>query len=137
VESVKGQMNHETEVFSKIAEARAKIGNGSVTSKENQEAQGELSSAISRLISLTENYPELKSNQNVEQLMTELAGSENRIFVARKDYNQVATKPPTFVIFVNEEELMHFSYLRFLENQIRKAFVFEGTPIHLIARKRK
>ena len=50
---------------------------------------------------------------------------------------RVATKPPTFVIFVNEEELMHFSYLRFLENQIRKAFVFEGTPIHLIARKRK
>ena len=92
VESVKGQMNHETEVFTKIAEARAKIGNGSVTSKENQEAQGELSSAISRLISLTENYPELKSNQNVEQLMTELAGSENRIFVARKDYNQVATE---------------------------------------------
>ena len=43
----------------------------------------------------------------------------------------------TFVVFVNEEELMHFSYLRFLENQIRKAFVFEGTPIHLIARKRK
>ena len=92
VESVKGQMNHETEVFTKIAEARAKIGNGSVTSKENQEAQGELSSAISRLISLTENYPELKSNQNVEQLMVELAGSENRIFVARKDYNQVATE---------------------------------------------
>ena len=92
VESVKGQMNHETEIFTKIAEARAKIGNGSVTSKENQEAQGELSSAISRLISLTENYPELKSNQNVEQLMTELAGSENRIFVARKDYNQAATE---------------------------------------------
>ena len=92
VESVKGQMNHETEVFTKIAEARAKIGNGSVTSKENQEAQGELSSAISHLISLTENYPELKSNQNVEQLMTELAGSENRIFVARKDYNKVATE---------------------------------------------
>lgn len=92
VESVKGQMNHETEVFTQIAEARAKIGTGSVTSKENQEAQGELSSAISRLISLTENYPELKSNQNVEQLMTELAGSENRIFVARKDYNQVATE---------------------------------------------
>lgn len=91
VESVKGQMNHETEIFTQIAEARAKIGNGSVTSKENQEAQGELSSAISRLLVLTENYPELKSNQNVEQLMTELAGSENRIFVARKDYNQAAT----------------------------------------------
>ncbi|WEV45515.1 ribosome biogenesis GTPase Der [Streptococcaceae bacterium ESL0687] len=50
---------------------------------------------------------------------------------------QVAIKPPTFVIFVNEEELMHFSYARFLENQIRKAFVFEGTPIKIIARKRK
>ena len=62
VESVKGQMKHETEVFTQIAEARAK------------------------------NYPELKSNQNVEQLMTELAGSENRIFVARKDYNQAATE---------------------------------------------
>ncbi|AXQ78100.1 ribosome biogenesis GTPase Der [Streptococcus chenjunshii] len=50
---------------------------------------------------------------------------------------QVAHKPPTFVIFVNEEELMHFSYLRFLENQIRQAFVFEGTPIKLLVRKRK
>ena len=60
-------------------------------------------------------------------------GKRLKIFYA----TQVATKPPTFVVFVNEEELMHFSYLRFLENQIRKAFVFEGTPIHLIARKRK
>lgn len=60
-------------------------------------------------------------------------GKRLKIFYA----TQVATKPPTFVIFVNEEELMHFSYMRFLENQIRKAFVFEGTPIHLIARKRK
>ncbi|MCL2113401.1 ribosome biogenesis GTPase Der [Lactococcus protaetiae] len=60
-------------------------------------------------------------------------GKRLKIFYA----TQVAVKPPTFVVFVNEEELMHFSYLRFLENQIRKAFVFEGTPIHLIARKRK
>lgn len=60
-------------------------------------------------------------------------GKRLKIFYA----TQVATKPPTFVVFVNEEELMHFSYMRFLENQIRKAFVFEGTPIHLIARKRK
>ena len=60
-------------------------------------------------------------------------GKRLKIFYA----TQVAIKPPTFVVFVNEEELMHFSYLRFLENQIRKAFVFEGTPVHLIARKRK
>jgi GTP-binding protein len=50
---------------------------------------------------------------------------------------QVAIKPPTFVIFVNEPELMHFSYKRFLENRIRDAFGFEGTPIRLIARPRK
>ena len=60
-------------------------------------------------------------------------GKRLKIFYA----TQVAVKPPTFVVFVNEEELMHFSYLRFLENQIREAFVFEGTPINLIARKRK
>ena len=50
---------------------------------------------------------------------------------------QVAVKPPTFVVFVNEEELMHFSYERFLENQIRKAFTFEGTSIRIIPRRRK
>ncbi|KRL04344.1 GTP-binding protein Der [Liquorilactobacillus oeni DSM 19972] len=50
---------------------------------------------------------------------------------------QVAIKPPTFIVFVNDPDLMHFSYARFLENQIRDAFDFEGTPIHLIERKRK
>ncbi|NHM29113.1 ribosome biogenesis GTPase Der [Neobacillus terrae] len=50
---------------------------------------------------------------------------------------QVAIKPPTFVVFVNEPELMHFSYERFLENRIRDAFGFEGTPIKLYARERK
>lgn len=50
---------------------------------------------------------------------------------------QVATEPPTFVIFVNDPELMHFSYERYLENQIRKAFDFTGTPIHLIKRQRQ
>lgn len=60
-------------------------------------------------------------------------GKRLKIFYA----TQVAVRPPTFVIFVNKEELMHFSYARFLENQIRKAFPFEGTPINLIARRRK
>ena len=49
---------------------------------------------------------------------------------------QVAVKPPTFVIFVNDKELMHFSYLRYLENKIREAFGFEGTPIKLLIRER-
>ncbi|MGX7029938.1 ribosome biogenesis GTPase Der [Vagococcus zengguangii] len=60
-------------------------------------------------------------------------GKRLKIFYA----TQVAVKPPTFVVFVNEEELMHFSYNRFLENQIRRAFPFEGTPIHIIPRRRK
>lgn len=60
-------------------------------------------------------------------------GKRLRIYYA----TQVAIKPPTFVIFVNDPELMHFSYERFLENQIREAFDFEGTPIHIIERRRK
>lgn len=50
---------------------------------------------------------------------------------------QVAVKPPTFVVFVNDPDLLHFSYERFLINQLRQAFDFSGTPIHIIARKRK
>ena len=60
-------------------------------------------------------------------------GRHLRVYYA----TQVATKPPTFVVFVNDPELMHFSYERFLENQIRAAFDFEGTPIHVIERRRK
>ena len=50
---------------------------------------------------------------------------------------QVAVKPPTFVIFVNDKELMHFSYTRYIENQIREAFGFQGTPLKFIIRERK
>lgn len=60
-------------------------------------------------------------------------GRRLRIYYA----TQVAIKPPTFVVFVNDPELLHFSYERFLENRIRDAFGFEGTPIKIIARERK
>ena len=50
---------------------------------------------------------------------------------------QVSVKPPTFVLFVNDSELLHFSYKRYIENQLRQAFGFDGTPIHFIARNRK
>ncbi|MBR1814108.1 MAG: ribosome biogenesis GTPase Der [Lachnospiraceae bacterium] len=50
---------------------------------------------------------------------------------------QVSVKPPTFVVFVNDKELMHFSYTRYLENKLREAFGFRGTPIHIIVRERK
>ncbi len=59
-------------------------------------------------------------------------GRHLKIFYA----TQAAVKPPTFVLFVNDPELMHFSYLRYLENQLRSAYGFEGTPIKLVMRKR-
>lgn len=49
---------------------------------------------------------------------------------------QVSVKPPTFVIFVNDKELMHFSYTRYIENRIREAFGFRGTPLRFIIRER-
>ena len=50
---------------------------------------------------------------------------------------QVSVKPPTFIFFVNEPEIVHFSYVRYLENRLREAFGFEGTPLHLVLRGKK
>ena len=78
-------------IFLNIADARAKIGSNTATKAEKDQAQGDLDSAISRLLVVQENYPELKADQQVQNLITELEGTENRIFVARNDYNEVAT----------------------------------------------
>jgi len=88
VESVKGAMKQEQEVFTAIADARAKLaGAGSIP--EKVEASNQLEGALSRLLVVVENYPELKSNQNVTALMDELAGTENRISTERDRYNTV------------------------------------------------
>ena len=92
VNSVKGYMKHESDIFEHIADARAKIGSSTATKAEKEQAQGELDSAISRLLVVQENYPQLKADTQVQNLITELEGTENRIFVARNDYNEVATK---------------------------------------------
>lgn len=89
VNSTKGYMSHEKEIFTKIADARSKIGSNSKSDK--QEGEAELSSAISRLLVVQENYPELKADNQVTALMSELKGSENRIATAKTDYNEVAT----------------------------------------------
>ena len=91
VNSVKGYMKHESDIFEHIADARAKIGSSTATKAEKEQAQGELDSAISRLLVVQENYPQLKADTQVQNLITELEGTENRIFVARNDYNEVAT----------------------------------------------
>lgn len=86
VETVRGFAKQEQSIFTDIAEARAKLaGAGSVP--EKAESYNELQGALSRLLVITENYPDLKSNQNFIQLQDELAGTENRIAVARKRYN--------------------------------------------------
>lgn len=91
VAAVKGAMEHEEEIFVAIADARAKIGSSQQGTTTYQEGQSQLDSAISRLLVLTENYPQLTANQQVSDLITELEGTENRILVARKDYNAAAT----------------------------------------------
>ena len=90
VNSVKGYMNHEEDIFTKIADARSKIGSGNKETKN--EGESELTSAISRLLVVQENYPELKADSQVSALMSELEGTENRLFIARKDYNDTATE---------------------------------------------
>lgn len=87
VNTVKGYAAHEEAVYTAIADARAKLsGAGDVS--ELADANNELSSALSRLLVVVEQYPELKANQNFVALTDELAGTENRIAVAREDYNE-------------------------------------------------
>jgi Uncharacterized conserved protein len=98
VETVKGYANQEQDVFLGVAEARAKVGQMTVTKEvlddpktfaKFQAAQDQLGSALSRLLVVSENYPQLKSNENFLSLQTQLEGTENRITVERKRFNDV------------------------------------------------
>lgn len=91
VETVKGYASQEKEIFESVSEARSKLI-GATGVQEKDEASTELSGSLSRLLAISENYPDLKSNQNFIQLSDELAGTENRIAVARQDYNTVANQ---------------------------------------------
>lgn len=111
VATVKGEANFEQETLTKVVEARAKATSIQVTPEtlnnpeafnKFQQAQGELSSALSRLLVVTENYPNLKANQGFQDLRVQLEGTENRITVARNryikavaDYNVLARQFPT------------------------------------------
>jgi LemA protein len=87
VETVKGYASHEREVFQAVADSRAKLA-GARTPEERIEAANAQSSALARLLAIVENYPQLKADAQFARLMDELAGTENRIAVARMRYNE-------------------------------------------------
>jgi LemA protein len=98
VETVKGYATQEKDVFVGVAEARAKVSQMTVTKEvlddpktfaKFQAAQDQLGSALSRLLVVSENYPQIKSNENFLSLQTQLEGTENRITVERKRFNDV------------------------------------------------
>lgn len=86
VNTVKGYAAHETEIMTAVSDARAKLA-GASTVNDKAQANGELTSALNRLMVVVENYPNLKADTQYTALQDELAGTENRISVARKDYN--------------------------------------------------
>ena len=96
VATVKGFAVHEEQVFSEIAQARSALI-GARTPADKIAANGALDSALSRLLVITENYPQLKSNENFLRLQDELAGTENRIAVERKRYNDSVQDYNTFI----------------------------------------
>jgi LemA protein len=97
VNTVKGAANFEQETLTKVIEARSKATQMKVDANdlspekmaEFEKAQGQLSGALSRLLVVTENYPQLQATQQFSELRAELAGTENRITVARNDFNSV------------------------------------------------
>ena len=86
VSTVKGYMQHEEKVLTEVTEARAKVMSAGTPDAKNA-ADGELTASLGRLIAVSENYPTLKADTHFTELMREISGSENRIAVARRDYN--------------------------------------------------
>lgn len=122
VETVKGYAKHEEQTLKEITEARAKVGSMQLSKEvlENpaafskfQQAQGELSGALSRLMVVAEQYPDLKANQNFNDLQKQLEGTENRINVARERYNKAVqifnTSIRTFPNSLTNSLLLHLA----------------------------
>lgn len=105
VNTVKGYATHEQETFTKVIEARAKATQVNINPqnlnaeslKQFQAAQGELSSALSRLMVVVEQYPDLKANQNFLDLQAQLEGTENRIAVERRKFNEVVQSYNSYI----------------------------------------
>lgn len=123
VNTVKGYASHETQTLNEVTEARARATSINLTADdltperlaEFQQAQAQVRSALGRLIAVSESYPDLKANQNFLELQAQLEGTENRIAVARKDFN---------------ETVQHYNIAvrRFPGNLVAKLFGFDRKP---------
>jgi LemA protein len=96
VNTVKGYAKHEKDIFEDVANARAALL-GAKTIDDKAKAAGTLDTALGRLLAIAENYPQLKANENFMALQDELAGTENRIAVERKKYNEIVQSYNTSV----------------------------------------
>jgi LemA protein len=120
VETVKGYAEHEKEVLTDVANARSKVGSMQVTPEllndpeafaKFQAAQGQLTSALSRLMAVAENYPNLKADQGFRDLQAQLEGTENRVTVARNRYIETIKEYNVAVrSFPNNLTAMMFGY---------------------------
>ena len=91
IETVKGYMEHESEVLTKVTDLRSSWANAE-TVKEKSALDTELSGALKTIMAVSENYPDLKANQNFSQLQEELQNTENKISFSRQFYNDITTK---------------------------------------------
>ncbi|MFC5577327.1 LemA family protein [Lysobacter niabensis] len=117
VATVRGYASHEQQVLTQVTEARSKVGSINVNAddpaslQQFQQAQGELQSAIGRLLVVSENYPQLKADQNFLQLQAQLEGTENRITVERQRYIGTVQDYNTFIrSFPQNLTAMMFGY---------------------------
>ncbi len=123
VNTVKGYAAHESQTLGEVTEARAKatsinLSAGELTPErlaQFQQAQADVRSALGRLIAVAESYPDLKANQNFIELQSQLEGTENRIAVARKDFNDAARK-------------YNVAVRRFPSNLVAALFGFDQKP---------
>ena len=105
VNTVKGYAAHEKETLEAVMSARSKATQMTIDAdnltpeklQEYQKAQGEIGSALGRLLAITENYPDLKANENFKELQAQLEGTENRISVERRNFNEVAREYNTSI----------------------------------------
>ncbi len=123
VETVKGYAAHEKELFVRVTEARSKVG-GAASVSDKIAANNSLSAALSRLLVVVERYPELKANTNFIRLQDELAGTENRIAVERRRYNETVRTYNTTV-------------RRFPTNIIAGIFGFERATLFEVPEERQ